>query len=116
MLDKEEIAMALHITINLPESVANDASTVSELRKEVIMQKVEKILMSQGFSCFGCPNFRYKLLELSDCKEEIKRNIKSIAEDKIYRLIVTCGGKRALFEFEIRLKKRKGDEHDEKRE
>lgn len=48
-----------------------------------------------------------------DCKEGIKRNIREITEDKKYRLIVTCGGKRALFEFEISLKKCKGDLQDE---
>ena len=56
------------------------------------------------------------LLELSDCKEDTKSKINYIAEDKKYRLIVTCGGKRALFEFEISLKKYEGESQNEKRE
>ena len=102
MLDKEEIAMALHITINLPESVANDASTVSELRKEVIMQKVEKILMSQGFSCFDCPNFRYMLLELSDCQGTVLTERSDIHKRRLrYSLKLLCGEQKEIAQFEL---------------
>ena len=94
--------MALHITINLPESVANDASTVSELRKEVIMQKVEKILMSQGFSCFDCSNFRYKLLELSDCQGTVLTERSDIHKRRLrYSLKLLCGEQKEIAQFEL---------------
>ncbi len=124
MVDKEEVAMALSIKLKSHEvveeieldSVSNSADSVSKMNSDLVLAKIISFINAQGFSCPECGQVEYKLLELSDCKEGIKRNIKSIAEDKKYRLIVTCGGKHALFEFEIRLKKRKGDKHDEKRE
>ena len=124
MVDKEEIAMSLCIKLKSHEvveeidadSVSKSANSVSKLDVEILLTKIISFINAQGFSCSDCGRMEYMLLELSDCKEGIKSKIKSIAEDKKYRLIVTCGGKRALFEFEIRLKKCKGELHDEKRE
>jgi len=123
MVDKEEIAMSLCIKLKSSEvveeiefnSVSKSANSVSKLNVEILLAKIISFINAQGFSCSECGRVEYMLLELSDCKEGIKSNIKAIAENKKYRLIITCGGKRALFEFEIRLKKCKGDKHDEKR-
>ena len=124
LVDKDEIAMSLSIRLKEHEveeeieidSVSNSANSVSKMNSDLVLAKIISFINTQGFSCSDCGRMEYMLLELSDCKEGIKRNIKAIAEDKKYRLIVTCGGKRALFEFEISLKKCKGDKHDEKRE
>ena len=124
LVDKEEIAMSLCIKLKSHEveeevaadSVSNSADSVSKLKSDLVLAKIISFINAQGFSCSDCGRRDYMLLELSDCKEGIKSNIKSIAEDKKYRIIVTCGGKRALFEFEISLKKCKGELHDEKRE
>ena len=124
MVDKEEIAMSLCIKLKPHEvmeeievdSVSNSANSVSKLKVEILLAKIISFINAQGFSCSNCGRMKYMLLELSDCKEDIKSKIKSIAEDKKYRLIITCGEKHALFEFEVSLKKEKGKIHDEKRE
>lgn len=124
MVDKEEIAMSLCIKLKSHEiveeievdSVSKSANSVSKLNVEILLAKIVSFINAQGFSCSGCERLEYMLLELSDCKENIKSKINYIAEDKKYRLIVTCGGKRALFEFEISLKKYEGESQNEKRE
>lgn len=124
MVDKEEIAMSLCIKLKSHEiveeievdSVSKSENSVSKLDVEILLAKIISFINAQGFSCSNCGRMKYMLLELSDCKEGIKSKIKSIAEDKKYRLIVTCGEKRALFEFEVCLKKKKGENADEKRE
>ena len=124
MVDKEEIAMSLCIKLKSHEiveeievdSVSKSANSVSKLNVEILLAKIVSFINAQGFSCSECERLEYMLLELSDCKEDIKSKINYIAEDKKYRLIVTCGGKRALFEFEISLKKYEGESQNEKRE
>ena len=124
MVDKEEIAMSLCIKLKHQDivedveidSVSKTANSVSKMNSDLVLAKIISFINAQGYSCSECGLVEYMLLELSDCKEGVKSNIKAIAEDKKYRLIVTCGGKRALFEFEIRLTKCKGELNDEKRE
>lgn len=127
LVDKDEIAMSLCIKLKAHEveeeivsdSVSKSTNSVSKMKAEVLLAKIISFMFSfgkrmrQGFSCSNCSRLEYMLLELSDCKEGINRNIKEITEDKKYRLIVTCGLNRALFEFEIILKKCKGDLQDE---
>ncbi len=84
MIDKEEVAMILHINISLPDKdadeefsdtasheicVSDDLTSVSKSQIEIIIKKMEKVLESQGILCFHCPKSRYKLYPLSnDCK------------------------------------------------
>ncbi len=92
MLDKEEIAMALNIKLDLDDSVSTTEDSVSNSNTEKIMQKVEQALISQGFQCSACRNFKYKLFKLSDCKgKSIKR----------YRLLLYCGEYRKTGIFEL---------------
>ena len=56
MLDKDEIAMALHIKVELEDSVSEPDSGVSESNMEVIVGKVGQILTAQGFPCFHARN------------------------------------------------------------
>jgi len=124
MVDKEEIAMSLCIKLKPyevveeiePDSVSDSANSVSKIDSKLVLAKIISFINAQGFSCSECGRVQYMLLELSDCKEGIRSNIKAIEEDKKYRLIVTCRGIGTLFDFEIKLKRRKGDKHDEKRE
>lgn len=75
MVDKDEVAMALHIKIYFDseadnQSVSKPISSVSESTIASILQKVGKVLSAQGFPCFSCAKMKYKLLPLSpDCKE-----------------------------------------------
>lgn len=66
MLDKDEIAMALNIKLELDDSVANSVDTVSNSNEDIIVQKVEQVLFAQGFPCLSCSKIRCKLLPLSD--------------------------------------------------
>ena len=124
MVDKEEIAMSLCIKLKSHEvveeidadSVSKSENSVSKLNVEILLAKIISFINAQGFSCPECGRMKYMLLELSDCKEGIKSKIKSIAEDKKYRLIVTCGDKRTLFEFEVCLKRKQSPHVNEKRE
>lgn len=120
MVDKKEIAMSLCIKLKSHEiveeievdSVSKSANSVSKLNVEILLTKIISFINAQGFSCSECGRMQYMLLELSDCKEDIKSNIKSITEDKKYKLIITCGGKQTIFVFEgcLRRKEAKPDE------
>lgn len=81
LIDKEEVAMVLHISITLPECpaeeepecaveheviVSDELSSVSKSHIQSILGKLEKVLDSQGFFCFRCPNSHYMLFPLSD--------------------------------------------------
>ena len=113
MVDKEEIAMSLCIKLKSHEvveeidadSVSKSENSVSKLNVEILLAKIISFINAQGFSCSECGRMKYMLLELSDCKEDIKSKIESIAEDKKYRLLLTCGGKNPLFEFECCLRR-----------
>ena len=110
MVDKEEVAMALHIKIDLPDyedsgadsmSVSKPISGVSESTIASILQKVGKVLSAQGFPCFACRKMRYKLLPLSpDCRE-MRLDVGEIME---YRgmLVLSCADDE-VFRFEIGL-------------
>ena len=108
MVDKEEIAMSLCIKLKPNEvveeievdSVSESANSVSKVNVEILLAKIISFINAQGFSCSECGLMKYMLLELSDCKEGIKSKIKSIVEDKKYRLIVTDDSER-LFQFEL---------------
>ena len=104
MLDKDEIAMALDIKIELPDSVSENESGVSESDIEIIIQKVQKILMAQGFPCVACQKSKCKLLPLSDdCKRIV------LSPDETFRLmggrrfilLVSCGDDAELVKFEL---------------
>lgn len=107
MVDKDEIAMVLHIGVALPDkeisSVSKSTDSVSDSYMEPVLEKVGEILTAQGFPCTSCPHIRYKLLPLfPDCREAVF----SVSDDiPKYRalLLIFCGEEHILFRFEIRL-------------
>lgn len=105
LLDKEEVAMALNIKLELDDSVSHGDFSVSKSHTETVMKKIIKVLTAQGFSCFDCHKFGYKLLRLSDCKEKhiLPSNAPPQTKPK-YRLIFLCGNdiRTAVFELSIR--------------
>lgn len=119
LVDKEEVAMALNIKLNLPEnvdaecelppevSVSKYLSGVSKSYIAVVLQKVAKVLAAQGFPCCACPQIQYKLLPLSpDCKEALLVPSNSIKSgDLRFLLIMSCKDAKEIFRFEIRLLK-----------
>lgn len=79
--------MTLNIRLELPEvdgsdaddftlehevTVSDELSSVSKSHIEIIIQKMARILIAQGISCFGCRLSHYKLYPLSDdCREDL---------------------------------------------
>lgn len=115
-IDKEEVAMVLHIPISLPEDVqqtdkpvehvvtVSDAlCSVSKQHIDLINQEVSKVLATQGISCFLCQKSTYKLLPLSDdCWEVIlPRNLDEKAIR--FKLQICCGSDRLLYTFALTL-------------
>ena len=114
MVDKDEIAMLLHIGLTLPEdkreeeeygsvSVSENEHSVSNPYVACILQKVEEVLAVQGFPCFSCPKIQYKLLPLSpDCKGAVFHVLDDIVYFKAL-LVILCEDSKELFRFELRL-------------
>ena len=117
LIDKEEVAMSLNINITLPDTnaatetgtsieheicVSEDLSSVSKLQIEIIIQKMAKVLESQGISCFQCPKSRYKLFPLSnDCQR--KYIMAEREPDRCcFGLDILCGDKQ-VWSFELTL-------------
>ncbi|MGN0494509.1 MAG: helix-turn-helix domain-containing protein [Acutalibacteraceae bacterium] len=117
LLDKEELAMALNIKLNIDEekeektrlpqniTVSKYLNGVSNLQIEAVTEKVGKILSLQGFPCFSCPKIQYMLLPLSDCRDTDILPIASARKNRArFLLIVRCSQKE-IFRFDIKLEK-----------
>lgn len=118
MLDKDEVAMALNIRLELPENespsasvsaedrVSNPQICVSKAHIGIIIQKVVKVLAAQGVVCFSCSKITYKLLPLSsDCREvNLSPHCKNTDMAERFFLVMECGCDE-LFRFEIHLLK-----------
>ena len=119
LLDKEEIAMVLGIKLELDDSVSHGDFSVSKPCTDAVIKKIEKVLTAQGFPCFSCGKFEYKLLRLSDCKENLILPSHAPPQQKPrYRLIFYCSGnvRTAAFELTVRpiIKNKGGKTNDEK--
>lgn len=110
MIDKEEVAMVLNIKLELPEDekAANHEPTaehkvcVSKLHIQMILNKMAKILMAQGISCFGCSKSIYKLFPLSDaCGEEYLPHAQNATSRM--GLTILCGDDKTVATFELTL-------------
>ena len=110
LIDKDEVAMALNIRVNIADDTSEDSvsekeSGVSKPHTEIILQKVSKILAAQGFPCFSCPQIQYKLLPLSDdCRKAVisTSNLMGVKEYR-YSFVISCKNSTELFRFEIQL-------------
>ena len=121
-IDKEEVALALNIRINIPEetsentiemieelldsacqncentitddqiSVPETVSCVPELHLRKIVRKTAKVLCLQGLTCASCTHARYYLSPLSD---DCKR--KSISTEYLIR----CPGGGRSYKFKL---------------
>ena len=117
LIDKEEVAMILNINITLPDNgitaetattieheicVSEDLSSVSKSHIEIILQKMAKVLESQGISCFQCPKSRYKLFPLSDDCRERYIVVNKKPDHCRFGLAILCGDKQ-VWHFELTL-------------
>ena len=118
IIDKEELAMALNIDIEIPDetseidsdsnyntSVSKYLDSVSKTSVNVIVEKVAKILSLQGFACPLCPKIEYLLLPLSECKDTIISPVKVLSKEKVKFLLVMKCSDKEIFRFEITMKK-----------
>ena len=118
LIDKEEVAMVLKIKLELPKegfydnaapvqehevTVSEELSSVSKHHIEIILQKMAKVLDSQGLSCFRCPKSKYKLFPLSDdcLGDSLEPMYKP--EDITFGLTVMCGNDKPIRTFELTL-------------
>lgn len=121
LIDKQELAMALNIDINIPDkgekekelpnniTVSKYLNSVSKMTIETVIEKVSKILSLQGFACPLCPNSEYILLPLSECKDICLSPIKAFNKESLRLLLVMkCSGKE-IFRFEVMLKRSGGN-------
>ena len=118
LVDKDEVAMALNIRVDLPETepqgeelpaevaVSKCLCGVSKTHISEILRKVAKVLAAQGFSCCTCPQVQYKLLPLSECKEPIiVPGSMDGGGSTRFLLSMICRDSREVFRFEVRLEK-----------
>ena len=118
LVDKDEVAMALNIRVDLPETepqgeelpaevtVSKCLCGVSKTHITEILRKVAKVLAAQGFSCCACPQVQYKLLPLSECKEPIiVPGSMDGGGSTRFLLSMICRDSREVFRFEVRLEK-----------
>lgn len=119
MIDKEEVAMILHINLSLPESAVHEPeeavqehevcvsealSSVSKPQMEAIIEKLANILDSQGISCFRCPKSAYKLFPLSNaCREKYVHRAREEKDVEVFGLSVLCGHGKPVCTFELTL-------------
>ena len=100
LLDKEEIPMKVSVKLELNEEELQGVFNKIPQLREIIMKKVSTLLSSQGFPCFGCRKFSYRLTRISDTDERPTR----------YVLTLLCGSnevRTAVFELCFRpVKKR----------
>lgn len=118
LIDKEEVAMVLKIKLTLPAegfhdnaapeqehevTVSEELSSVSKQHIEIILQKMTKILDSQGLFCFRCPKSKYKLFPLSnDCLGDILQPMYESKEIR-FGMMVLCGNDKPVRTFELTL-------------
>ena len=116
LVDKQELAMALNIEINVAEeesgeipdniSVSKELNCVSKTAINILVQKIAKILSLQGFPCCNCPKIEYKLLPLSECKETNISPIEVLNNDNVrFLLCLRCSGKE-IFRFDIKMQRK----------
>ncbi len=119
MIDKEEIAMALSIPVSASDDTAKEDSgipdewiCVSESQNcvpkshmKTAMSKAAKVLATAGVSCCECPHSRYKLLPLSESRENISNGFSLLEPDKRakYLLEIYCRAEKRIFAFEFTL-------------
>ena len=108
--------MSLNINITLPDNeiaeetttteheicVSDELSCVSKSQIEIILQKMAKVLESQGISCFQCPKSRYKLFPLSDDCRERYIVVNKKPDHCRFGLAILCGDKQ-VWHFELTL-------------
>ena len=102
LIDKEEVALALNLTVQIPEgeisvsepeiteqiTVSDSDDSVPKPHMNFIIEKVANLLETQGIACCQCRKTKYQLSKLSDRKG-------------IYSLKIICPYGNAGYRFEL---------------
>ena len=84
-------------------TVSEELSSVSKHHIEIILQKMAKVLDSQGLSCFRCPKSKYKLFPLSsDCLGDMLEPMYKPG-DVSFGMTILCGNNKTIRTFELTL-------------
>ena len=84
-------------------TVSEALSSVSKHHIEVILQKMAKVLDSQGLSCFRCPKSKYMLFPLSkDCMGDFLTPMYDSREIS-FGVRILCGNGKPIRTFELTL-------------
>lgn len=119
LVDKDEVALALNIRIDLPDdrpnatnlpsavSVSRSLSGVSNSHILAFLEKAGILIAAQGFLCCSCPQIQYKLFPLSsECiGAVIIPGISKGQEQTRFLLTVSCHGIREHFRFAVCMEK-----------
>lgn len=104
MIDKEEVALTLSLPIQIPDEpetvpesdieaqilVSDSEESVPKTHMNFIVEKVSKLLVTQGIPCCQCSKTKYQLSKLSDCKG-------------MYSLEIICPYGNMAYRFELRI-------------
>ncbi len=110
LIDKESVAMALNIRLDLPEVCPEDTDTsvpetipgVPNSHISIIVEKIKKVLGAQGVSCFDCAKVQYQLLPLLD---ECRVGNLGVPPAVRFLMEISCDGRRELYRFELQLQR-----------
>ncbi len=95
MLDKQEVALALELNVEIEPAVSEEPDCVSKPDAEKLLQKVAEFLSGQGLGCPSCKLGVCKLYELSGCTGKCFPNSGG------YLLEIGCSHQEKRFQFEI---------------
>lgn len=104
MIDKEEVALALSLPIHVPDepvsvpepgletliTVSDKDASVPKTHMKILVEKVTKLLVTQGVPCCQCSKTKYQLSKLSDCRE-------------MYSLEIICPYGNMAYRFELKI-------------
>lgn len=120
MVDKDEVAISLNITIHTPENfswgemalfteetlcVSEQLASVPKPHIEAISANVAQLLAAQGIFCFQCRASRIKLYPLSGSCQEIELPDKNRSPDLRMGLTISCGKEHPIYTFELILRR-----------
>lgn len=104
MLDKQEVALALELNVEIEPVVSEGQDCVSKPDAEKLLQKVAEFLSGQGLGCPSCKLGVCKLYELSGCTGKCFSGG--------YLLEIGCSHQEKRFRFEIQWKSEGGVCHE----
>ncbi len=115
MIDKEAVAMALHIKLSVPQDQTNHENAleqeiivpdelffVPESHITLCVSEIQKILEAQGLFCAQCEQSMYMLFPLSAGPDDIAL-LQDLKGEIVFGVRVICGNGQAVRAFKVTL-------------